>query len=115
MLLFYKNKGILVLVYLFSCIFGTSIIIGGLHRNVGGIFSKIDIYTGTGIGFMFAALWTYLTKDDYYKNNEGNKVKMDTENSFFFMSMKIWSFILLTAGVIFLGNLLFHYFPVTQP
>ena len=111
MLLFYKNKGILILVYVFSCVFGTFLIIGWLHRNVGGIFSKIDIYTGAGIGLLLAALWTHLTKDDYYKDSEGNKVMMDMENSFFFISMKIWSFIFLAAGLIFLGNLLFHYFP----
>jgi len=111
MLIIYKNKGILVLVYAAVCIFGTAMIIGALHRNAGGVFTEIDMYTGVGIGFILSAIWTYLTKDDYYRDNEGNKVFMETENSFFFMSMKIWAIIFLLAGLLFLGNLLFHYFP----
>jgi len=72
---------------------------------------KIDFYSNIGITFMLTSIWTYLTKDDFYKDKEGNKVKMDTVNSFIFLPMKVWAIIFLLAAVIFLGNSFFHYFP----
>lgn len=68
-------------------------LVGVLNRNVGGLFSKIDFYTTVGLSFLFASIWTYLTKDDYYKDREGNKKKMDTVNEFFWIKMKIWAFV----------------------
>jgi hypothetical protein len=110
MMLFYKNRGILVPVFAVVSVLGTMLILTSLGRNLGGIFSKIDLSAGAGIGFLVAAIWTYLVKDEYYKNAEGNRVMMDIENSFFFMSLKIWVFIFLGVGLVFLGNAQFHYF-----
>lgn len=114
MLLVWKNKGILVLLYLIVCFIGTAILVGVLHRNYGGIFSKIDFYTGIGFAFLFASIWTYLTKDDYYVDKAGNKKKMDTANEFFWISMRAWAIIFLIVSSIFFANLVFNYFdPIT--
>jgi hypothetical protein len=110
MLIVYKNKGLLILLYLIVCLIGTSIIVGVLSRNVGGIFLKIDFYTTLGFALLFAAIWTYLTKDDYYKDRNGNKVKMDTPNEFFWISMKIWAIIFLVLAAVLFSNVLFKFF-----
>ena len=110
MLLIWKNKGILVMLYVIVSFIGTAMLVGILHRNAGGIFSQIDFYTTIGIAFLIAAAWTYRTKDDYYKDRYGNKKKMDTVHEFFFIKMGTWVFIFLCAALIFLGNLVFNYF-----
>lgn len=110
MLIFYKNIGILVIVYLIACFIGTAIVIGVLQRNVDGVCSKINIYSGVGLAFLFASIWTFLTKDDYYKDRNGDKKKMDTVNSLFFIKMGIWMYIFLAISMILSGNSLFHYF-----
>jgi hypothetical protein len=109
-----KGRGILVLLYLIVCLIGTAVLIGILNRNVGGIFKRIDFYATAGVAFVFAGIWTYFTRDDYYKDREGNKKKMDTINSFGLISMRIWSFIFFGIGSVLFGNLIFHYFPVAN-
>jgi hypothetical protein len=104
MIIFYKNKGILIIVYPFVCLFGTGIIVEVLRTYVGGMFAKIDFHAAVGFGFLLAAIWTYFTKDDYYKDREGNKKKMDTENSFFFMNMAIWAYIFFGLSLLFLAS-----------
>jgi hypothetical protein len=106
----WKNKGLLVLLYLIVCLIGTAMLVGVLHRNYGGIFSKIDFYTTLGFALLFSAIWTYLTKDDFYRDREGNKMKMDTVNEFFWIRMEIWAYIFFGACLVCFGNLLFHYF-----
>lgn len=110
MFLHSKNKGLLVLLYLIVCLIGTAVIVGELARNYGGIFSKFDFYTTLGFALLFTAAWTYLTKDDYYKDTEGNKVKMDMENEFFWIRMEIWVYIFVALSLVCFGNLVFHYF-----
>jgi uncharacterized membrane protein len=110
MLLVWKNKGLLVLLYLLVSIIGTAMIVGVLHRNVEGVLSNIDFYTTFGLGFLIASLWTYLTKDDFYKDKDGNKKKIEFKNEFFWISMKIWAYIYFAVSMLFLGNLLFNYF-----
>ncbi|HTQ65959.1 MAG TPA: hypothetical protein VMI12_14265 [Puia sp.] len=108
--LFWKNKGLLVLLYFIICVFVTAEIVGILHRNTTGFFSNIDFYTTIGFSFLFSSVWTYFTKDSYYKDRDGNKKKVDTVNEFFFLSMKTWAYIYLGAALVFFGNLVFHYF-----
>jgi len=108
-----KGKGILVILYFIVSLLVTAMLVGTLHRNIGGIFSQIDFYTTAGIAFLFTSIWTHLTKDDYYQDREGNRKKMDTVNSFLFIKMKIWALIFFCAALLFLGNLLFHYFKPT--
>ena len=110
MLIFYKNKGILILPILIGSTIATAILNGVLSRNIGGIFSKIDIYSTFGFAFLFAGIVTYLIKDDFYKDRQGNKKKMDTINSFFFIKMQVWALIFLGISLLFFGNLLLHYF-----
>lgn len=98
------------MLYLIVCLIGTAMLAGVLQRNYGGIFSKIDFYTVLGFALLFSAAWTYLTKDDYYKDREGNKVKMDTVNEFFWIRMETWAYIFLALSLVCFGNLIFHYF-----
>jgi len=106
-----KGKGILIFLYWVVSTILCTVIVTFLGNNVWPSLSTFDFYTTEGVAFLVTALWTYLTKDNYYKDKEGNKKKMDTVNSFAGVNMGIWSFIFLSAGLIFLGNLLFHYFP----
>ena len=110
MLLFYKNKGILVPLYLVVSFIVTAMIIGALGRNVGGLFAKTDFYSTLGISLLIAAGWTYLTQYDYYMDKEGNKKRMDTVNALFFIKMGAWVYIFITLAIVFLGNSCFHYF-----
>ena len=110
MILIWKNKGLLVILYIIVSLVGSAILMGILERNIGGIFASSDIWSTLGVGMFIAAIWTYLTKDDYYKDKEGNRKKMDTENELFFLSMKSWSFIFAGLGVLFIGNSIFHFF-----
>jgi hypothetical protein len=108
-----KGKGILVIFYFIVSFFVTMILVGLHDRNFGGFSSQIDFYTTIGIAFLFTSIWTYLTKDDFYKDRDGNRRKLDTVNSLIFIKMKIWAIIFFCAGLFFLGNLLFHYFKST--
>ena len=104
MIVIWKNKGILILVYVIFSFFGTMIINGVLHRNVGGVFSEIGVSVVSGVSLIIAGIVTFLTKEDYYKDRNGKKVKMDTENELFWISMKIWSYILLALGILLVVN-----------
>ena len=99
MILIWKNRGLLVGVYLAVSMLLTGFLLGVLKRNVGGIFSDIDMNMTASIGFLVSAVWTYLVKDDYYRNKSGKRVKMDTRNEFFFISLKVWAYLFLAAGV----------------
>src|SRR5690348_4194913 len=99
----WKNKGLLVIAYLIASCFGVAMISGALSRNFGGIFLKVDNYTTFGLGFLIAAVWTYLTKDDYYTDKNGNKQKMEIPNELYFIRMEIWAYILFGGALIFLG------------
>ena len=105
-----QTVNVLVILYLIVCFIGTAILVGVLHRNTSGPLSQIDFYTTIGLAFLFASVWTYLSKDDYYRDREGNKKKMDTPNELFWLSMKIWAIIFMCASFLFLGNLIFGYF-----
>jgi len=107
MLLIYKNKGILIVPYLIASLIGTAILTGILKRNVGGIFSHIDLSTTMGVGFLVCAAWTYLTRNDYYTDRNGIKQKMDTPNELFFLTMKVWAYIFLAIALLFFLDALF--------
>lgn len=110
MLIFYKNKGILVIVYLIVCIIGTAILLNLANELADGLVDKIDFYSTLGFGFMFTGIWTYLTKDDFYKDRDGNRMKMDTPNELFWISMKNWAFIFIVIALVFFSNSVFHFF-----
>ncbi|PSL44197.1 hypothetical protein CLV51_10662 [Chitinophaga niastensis] len=81
-------------------------------EQFGGPFLIIDTYAGMGCACLLTALWVILTCDDYYKDKEGNKVKVDIRNEFFFIKMKYWSYIFVVLGLVLIGNIVFHYFPL---
>ncbi|WP_339925396.1 hypothetical protein [uncultured Cyclobacterium sp.] len=92
----------LVVVYLIVSMFLTASILGVLKRNIAGVFVSIDLNLSIGIGFILSAFWTYLTRNDNYRNSSGQRVKMDTRNEFFFISMEKWSYLFFIAGFVFL-------------
>ncbi len=91
-LFFYKNKGILIPVYFILCFIFSLIVFANLLRINAGFTSCI--------GFLLTAGWTYATRNDYYKNKEGVKVKVDIKNEFFWISMNIWYKIFLVGSLI---------------
>ncbi len=107
MLLIWKNKGILIPIYLIVTFITVAMLGGILKRNVGGIFAyKYDIQIIIGISFLISGLWTYLTSEEFIKK-DGQKIKVDIKNTFFFISMKLWGYIFLAAGLLFFINGLF--------
>ncbi len=109
MFIFWKNKGLLVLLYLIVSFVGINMLIGILRRNFGGPFFSISFYESMGIVFYTAALWTFFTRNDYYQDREGNKKQMVTVNEFFFIRMEIWAYIFNFISLLLLCNSFFHY------
>ncbi len=93
----------LVFLYVIVSFIVTGVLVGLLHGGTAGNLSELNIAFIAGVAFLLAAAWTWLTKDDYYKDREGNRKKMDTVHSFAFISMKIWAYIFVIAGLVFLG------------
>lgn len=102
-LLLNKGKGMLIFLYVIVCFLGVGLLAGLVHDNTGKDTSNINMAAVAGIAFILAAAWTYLTKDNYYKDREGNRQKMDTVNSFIFIPMKIWAYLFGIAGLLFIG------------
>ena len=69
MLIVYKNKGILVLLYLIVSFIGTGFLSGMLHRNISGPFSEIDFYTTIGLAFLCDDLIINNKLQNDYKSN----------------------------------------------
>lgn len=109
MILIWKNKGLLVILFFIVSMIGTAILFGTLERNVGGIFKEMPTSVGIATGLFISAIWTFATKDDFYRDKEGNRKKMDTVNELFFISMKWWAIIFLLLGIFALTDLIFHY------
>ena len=102
MFLIYKNRGILIPVYLFVSNLGILILLNFLSDSVGGIFKhEIDPLITFGFGFMLAGTWTYLKRNIYVKT-DGIRHKVDLINSFFFIEMKFWAIFFWAVGLIFL-------------
>ncbi len=102
MIFFYKNRGILVPIFLIVPFVGTAILSGVLKRNIGGIFaSDYDQQIVMGIGLLISGIWTFLKSEDYIEVN-GLKEKIEMNYHFFFVSMKTWSYIMLVGGILVL-------------
>lgn len=89
-LLIWKNKGVLVVLYFVVSALACILLLKDL----------IGTMAAFGAGLLVAAAWTYLTKDDYYRDKNNVRQKMDTPNEFFFISMKIWSYIFAGLSVV---------------
>ena len=100
MLFIYKGRGILIPVYVIVSFVVVAMISGALKRNVGGIFAyDYHMCLVLGPGIILSSIWTYLTSHDYIKT-DGIKKKIDLGNSFFYIKMNIFSYILLASGII---------------
>jgi hypothetical protein len=99
-MIFFKNKGILVPVYLIASMLAVVCITALLDSYAGIAVPVTYNYLIFGFGFVGAGLWTYLTRDSYYIAN-GRREAMGEDNSFFFLPMQIWAYIFLGTGVLF--------------
>ena len=95
MIIIFKGKGILVLLYLI-----VPVVVLALLRQELNIFSELPATIVGGLSLLISGLWTKLTAKDYYKDKNGRKVYLDTENSFFFIKMSTWALILESIGVV---------------
>ena len=86
---------------------GTAMISGILKRNIGGIFAAdYDKQIVIGTGILISALLTYLKSEDFIEVN-GKKEKIEMNNHFFYISMKMWSYIMLAGGIlVFISGLI---------
>ncbi len=102
MIIFYKNRGILLPVFITIPVIGIVILSVILRENVGGIFaSDYDKNIVFGIGLLISGIWTYLKRTDFIEVN-GVKEEIEMNHHFFFVSLKLWSKILLGAGILVL-------------
>ena len=86
MILIWKNKGILIPVYVVTTFVSIATLSGVLKRNIGGIFANdYNIQITLGLTFLSSGLWTYLTSEEFVKK-DGQKIKVDFENKFLFHS-----------------------------
>ncbi|MBL4745139.1 MAG: hypothetical protein JKY08_02100 [Flavobacteriaceae bacterium] len=100
MIIIYKNRGILVPVFIIIPVVGILILSGVLERNIGGIFaSNYDKNIILGIGLVISGIWTYLKRTDYNIVN-GEKEEIEMNNHLFFISLNLWSKILFVVGLL---------------
>lgn len=100
MIFIYKNKGILIPVFLITPFIAITVLSGVLERNVGGIFaSNYDKQIIFGISLLISGIWTFFKGENFIKIN-GLKEKIEINNHFFYISMKMWSYIMLVGGIL---------------
>lgn len=95
---FYKNRGILVPLYVIVSVIG-ALIVFKLLKEHEVISATYDIQITLGIGLLISGLWTSLTSKDFIIVN-GQKERFYLDNSFYFLSMNLWSYILAVAGLL---------------
>ncbi|WP_018344092.1 hypothetical protein [Cytophaga aurantiaca] len=101
MLIIWKGKGILIILYFIVCFVGSVIL--------GGIFLKMDFVFVLGVACLLTSIWTYLTCEDYYIDRDGNKARLFLEHELFFIPMKVWSYIFLGLSILAFCSVLFNY------
>ena len=100
MIIIYKNRGILVPVFIIIPVVGVLILSGVLERNIGGIFaSNYDKNIVLGIGLLISGIWTYLKRTDDIIVN-GDKEEIEMNNHLFFISLNLWSKIIFIVGLL---------------
>lgn len=96
MVVSFQGKGMLVPVYFLVSLF----ISAGLSYEIGKrIGFSLRFSIALGLGFLISAFLTYIFRNDYYKNDKGEKVKLNIKNKFLFIDMKWWAYIELTLGI----------------
>lgn len=107
MIIIYKNKGILVPIFLTVSVITVALLSLGLEYIVGEQIKSF--YNNTiifGIGLFVSGIWTSLKSVDYIEIN-GVKEIYQEENSFYFIPMQIWSKIKYVCAVlVFLSGIL---------
>ncbi|HXU26025.1 MAG TPA: hypothetical protein VN698_02245 [Bacteroidia bacterium] len=95
----FKGKGLLLLVYVFVPFF-VMLILTGLFSDYffnGKLPDRLIICT-TGTSLIISGFWNYLTVDEYYIDENGEKQYVYFDNKFMYLDMKIWSYILWFFG-----------------
>ncbi|WP_046745907.1 hypothetical protein [Kordia zhangzhouensis] len=107
MIFIYKNRGILIPVYLVVSVLGIIFLDKFLKESIGGIFlSGYDFQIVLGVGLFISFIWTYLTSYDYIEV-DGKKQRIEMFNHFFFISNRLWSYIMLGASIlVFSGGII---------
>ncbi len=108
MIFIFENKGILIPIYLVVSIIATAT--GGraiYEVLIGPEVPDSFIFIGMGVASLITALWTYLTKNDYYTDRNGVKQSMEIRHSFFFIKNDYWVYIFFALGIIALIKSLF--------
>jgi hypothetical protein len=93
----YRGKGGLVIVYFLVSI----ILIGSISYFLNKNRIQFNDYLCLSIALLLTAMLTYLSKDVYIRDKEGNKIKIDFKSSLFFIEIKYWVYILLISSLIF--------------
>jgi hypothetical protein len=101
-LFIFGGRGILVPLYLLISFVGCAILSSVLKDYAGSIFAlRYDFQIVIGIALLISGSWCHLTKNDYITVN-GKKEQIYLNNHFFFLSLKIWSYIFFYAGLLIL-------------
>lgn len=96
----FENKGILIPVYWLVSFLGIAFIFDLLYEK------NIRLHVSHKMLFLFflsllvTGIWTLLTSNDYYKNEHGEKIKVEIENSFFWVKMKYWIYVFIALAII---------------
>ncbi|WP_046759198.1 hypothetical protein [Kordia jejudonensis] len=110
MILIYNNRGILIPVFFAVPFLGVMLLIGALKSYINTSFSTDCIFEiGVGIGLIISSVWTYFTSFDYVMNN-GQKEKIEMNHHFFYISNRLWSYIMLVIGILVIISGIFEFF-----
>tara|TARA_R110002072_G_scaffold3334_1_gene24536 strand:- start:109179 stop:109499 length:321 start_codon:yes stop_codon:yes gene_type:complete len=94
----WKGKGILIFLYFIA----TAIVLGvinALLKEYLGLSNQVPFEIFMGLVLIVTGIWTKLTAEDYYIDEEGRKKYLDIVNDLFFIKMKTWGLILPSIGV----------------
>jgi len=100
MIFIYKNRGILIPVYFLVSVLGTIVLNGLLKKYLPYFFSfEYDFQIVLGVGLLISFIWTFLTSYDYIEV-DGEKQRIEMNNHFFYISNRLWSYIMLGASIL---------------
>ncbi len=114
MIIIYNNRGILIPIFLVIPCFGIFIIAASLRSYYAeNISSEVVFQISIGIGLLISFIWTYLTSYDYIEVH-GEKQRIEMNHHLFFISNRLWSYIMLVAGVLTIISGLLEFFVNTK-
>lgn len=102
MLLFWKGRGILIIVYFIV----TAMVMGIGYRLIYEYFEMSSphpsIWTFLGCILIATGIWTRFTSKDTYIDASGREREINLENEFYFIKMHTWGIILPALGLMML-------------